>query len=150
MKRLFHDIENACDCRLFSAVAAAEWRYDPAPLPAGRATGEGLRGVDIVADCGNGGLPTFTITNMSPRSAEETLAVQFDGDPETILPAACQANACEIQFDSMWAFKSFLAGLRDGWVLRLGLYRGGYLTEIPLTHTRYALDEMEKRGCETR
>lgn len=132
------------------AAAWAEWTYDAAPDPAGIATGEGLRGVSMTVECGNGGYPAFFLNGMSPRGAEETLVLEFDGDGESLIAASCTGNACMLEPDSLHQMAGIVQGLRDGWVLRVGLYRGGYVSEIPLTHVRNALAQMEGRGCEMR
>ena len=76
--------------------------------------------------------------------------IEFNGNGESVIGASCSGTSCMLEPDSLDQMSGVLRGLRDGWVLRVGLYRGGFLTEIPLTHVRWALDEMAARGCETK
>ncbi len=131
---------------LLPSAALAEWRYDVG----GIAVGEGLGGVSFRVECGNGGLPAFFVDDMAPRGPDETLVLQFDGRGGTLLGAACQGNTCMLDFDEMAEASAVLEGLRSAWLLRIGLYRGGYVTEVPLTYAGFTLNELAAQGCDMR
>ncbi|MEX3014565.1 hypothetical protein [Gymnodinialimonas hymeniacidonis] len=136
----------------FFAVAAtqpahAEWRYDPSMPPAGAASGGGANTVMVVS-CGNGGIPAFELTAFNWPNPQEDFVLQIDGNPEDLYFADCQGARCMLDMDTMARAQSFMAQLRSGSTLSVGLYRRGSLDTIPLTGSSAALDQLEAGGCE--
>ncbi|KAA9009779.1 hypothetical protein [Histidinibacterium aquaticum] len=133
-----------------AAPAAAQWRYDPGPMPAGRAIGPGTAGYSLVVECGNGGYPAVLLEGYTPpQGMEPAFVASVDDRPEHLLfTTQCNASVCMMDFDSLDAVFGLLAELRAGQVLDLGLYRGGPLTEVPLGGSSAAIGQLSGRGCE--
>lgn len=134
---------------LFPAAAAADWAYDPGPMPAGRATAPGSGGLSVMVECGNGGFPGFFINGHDPQAAEEVFVVEVDERGEMLLGADCQGTSCMLSgFETMDQMFTLVRQLKAGSVLKLGLYRRGMLGEVSLRGSSAALSAIEARGCE--
>ena len=139
---------------LFLAAAAftfafpvhAEWRYESGIPPAGSAGGSGSS-TGIIVSCGNGGIPAFELTAFNWPNPQEDFVLQIDNNPEDLYFADCQGARCLLDMDTMERARSFMAQLRAGSTLSVGLYRRGALDTIPLTGSSAALDELAARGC---
>lgn len=126
--------------------AHAEWRFDPSAPPAGAAMGSGAV-TTMVVSCGNGGVPAFEITGHAPEAVQEDFVLRIDQNPEDLYFADCQGAHCLLDMDTLDRARSFMAQLRSGAVLDLGLYRRGSLDRISLAGSSAALDQVTARGC---
>ncbi|MBF9044137.1 hypothetical protein HKCCE4037_12415 [Rhodobacterales bacterium HKCCE4037] len=129
-----------------AAPALADWQYDPSIAPAGMASGNGAS-TGLAVSCGNGGLPAFEITGYTLGNPQEDFVLQIDANPEDLYFADCQGTRCLLDMDTMERAQSFMAQLRAGSVLSVGLYRRGSLDSIPLAGSSAALDQLSARGC---
>ncbi|QQA41338.1 hypothetical protein [Pelagovum pacificum] len=132
---------------LAAAPAAADWSYDPAPLPAGQAIGPGTNGFSVMVECANGGLPAVVFRGYDPGASEEIFVVEVDNYGEVLVGADCSAASCLLAFDTMEEAESFVSGMQYGSNLMVGLYRRGTLSEVPLRGSSAAIDRVLARDC---
>ncbi|GGL59287.1 hypothetical protein [Wenxinia marina] len=133
---------------LAAAPAAAQWSYDPAPQPSGRATGAGTGGVSVAVECGNGGLPAVLVEGYDPGAAEDIFVWEVDRYGEFLVAGSCTGPSCLLTFDSIEEAESTITGLRVGARLALGLYRRGALSEVPLGGSDAAIGAVLARSCD--
>ncbi|WP_224815586.1 invasion associated locus B family protein [Hasllibacter sp. MH4015] len=126
----------------FSGPAWADWTF----TTQGQAQGPGAR-VSLVVECGNGGLPGFVIAGHDPGAAEEIFVLRIDDNPEDLYFGQCTGATCLLDMDTIARAQDFIAQLRAGSVLDIGLYRRGALDSIPLAGSAAALDRLAATGC---
>ena len=104
------------------SAAAAEWSYDPAPMPAGEARGTGAEGVALAVTCGNGGLPAVEVLDAPLAPGQEPLfVVSVDGGAESLVPGTCAGDRCLMEFDTLPDALGLIRALRFRNRVDLGL-----------------------------
>ncbi|WP_373353683.1 hypothetical protein [Pseudoroseicyclus sp. CXY001] len=130
-----------------AAPAAAQWFYDPGPLSSGQAIGMGERGLSVVVECGNGGLPAVLVKGYDPGAESDIFVWEVDSYGEQLIAAQCTGGSCLLEFDSMEMAESTVEGLRIGSLLKLGLYRRGELGNVRLNGSDTAISQVLARDC---
>jgi hypothetical protein len=136
---------------LLAQSAAAEWSYDPAPLPAGEARGPGSGGISLAVSCGNGGLPAVEVAGwLPPEGMEPMFVLSIDDGAEQLIDGDCLDGLaiCMVSFETVEQAQGFVRALRRGSRADIGLYRGGMLSTVGLTGSDAAIGRIGAGGCD--
>ena len=128
----------ALTAALAAAPAAAEgvWRYLPGQA---EAVLRGAGALDLGVGCGNGGMPAPYVGNYTGQAPDPLFVFGIDTNDEHLVPGDCAAGVCLLEFDTVEDAQALVGELRRGRVVRVGLYRQGFLAELALTGSDQAL-----------
>jgi hypothetical protein len=118
------------------AAAEGVWRYLPGQAEAA------LRGagpLDLGVGCGNGGMPAPYVGNYTGAAPDPLFVFGIDSRDERLIPGDCAAGVCLLGFDTVEDAQALVSELRQGGIVRIGLYRQGFLAELPLTGSNRAI-----------